>query len=132
MNCIPFFGLRNFHKGYNFEGYCEAFNALMAVISILTTICYQDDNTDCSTKAASSVAAFIAFATVILHIVKIYFMYYIGSVDCYEILIIILSVAIFCCGANSNNGQTHGIILASFITIITVALDAIRDVGIDA
>ena len=133
LNCIPFFGLRNFHKGYEFEGWCELFNAVMMVISIITVCCYHNNHKGCSTNDTSFVVTCTASATVILHIVKICVMYYTRSADCYEILIIILSAIILCCGAIRNKCQIHGImhVLTLLVTIITVVLDAIRDNYLD-
>ena len=90
---------------------------------------YHNNCNGCSARDALSVAACTASATVILHIVKICVMFYTGPVDCYEILMILPAI-ILCCNANSND-QTHGIMLALFITIITVVLDAFRDVYMD-
>ena len=112
-----------------FDGWCELINAVMAVVSIIATCCYCDNQSGFNANDASCVAGCICYATVFLDIAKIYYMLYTGPVDCYEYLIILVSVVMLCCVSNSSNhNQTDGIVLALLVTVVTVVLEAVRDV----
>ena len=128
LSLVPFFGLSSLYRGNTFDGRCEVINAVMAVISLLVYCCCHTND-----RRADAVAAYIAFATVILDLVKVYHMVTMESVDDYEIAVIISSilVVVCCCCACCMHAEIHGIIPALLVTIGTGIMEAFRDNNID-
>ena len=117
LNCVPF--MQNFHKGNRFLGLCEFINAFMIVISILAVCCSR-----CAHHFTNPIAGCIASFTVLLDIAKVVYMIEIG-VDIYEVVIIIISIAL-CCNCKRTNGDI--ILPVLVVTIVTGALEIHRDV----
>ena len=124
LSLVPFLGLSSFYKGNKFDGYCELINAMMAVISILACCCCHTD------RHTSVVARYIAAVIVILDLAKVFHMAAIGSVDKYEIAVIITSILLiylYCCCAGCTDAEVYGIIPALLVTIATGVLETLRD-----
>ena len=125
MSFVPFLGLSNFYKGNKFDGYCELINAVMIIISILAACC-------CFThRIANCIAGYIAIVTVFLDLAKVFHMLVIGSADTYEIIIIVISIALiylYCCCMDRTHSEVHGIIPALFVTVATGTLETFRDI----
>ena len=128
MSYVPFLGLSNFYKGNKFDGWCELINAVMIIISILAA-CYC-----CFTHhiiIANCIAGYIAMFTVILDLAKVFHMFAIGSADTYEIIIMVISIALiylYCCCVDRTHSEVYGIIPALLVTVATGALETFRDI----
>ena len=124
LSLVPFFGLSSFYKGNMFDGFCEVINAVMAVISILACCCCHTD------RHTSVVARYIAVVIVVLDLAKVFHMAAAGSVDKYEIAVIITSILLiylYCCCAGCTDAEVYGIIPALLVTIATGGLETLRD-----
>ena len=120
LSYVPFVGLSNFYMGNKFNGSCELVNAAMIIFSILAACCcHTPRDTDC-------VAAYIALFTVILDLVKIIHMFTMGSADTYEIVLMIITIALICC-VGSTHDEVYGIIPAILVTVVTGVLETARD-----
>ena len=125
LSYVPFLGLSNFYKGNKFDGWCELVNALMIVISTLAACC-------CHTHhITDGIAAYIAIFTIILDLAKVFHMIAIGSADTYEIIIMVISIALFnlyCRYVECTRSEAYGIVPALLVTVATGALETFRDI----
>ena len=124
LSRVPFFGLSSLYRGNMFDGWCEVINAVMAVISLLTCCCCHTDH------RADRIAVCIAYVTAILDLAKFIHMAAMGSVDKYEIFVIIASILLIClyyrC-ASCMRSEAYGICAALVVTFGTGILETLRD-----
>ena len=129
LSYVPFVGLSNFYMGYKFNGFCELFNAVMMIISILGAC-------SCHKRGSDAIGGYIGIFTVILDLVKIIHMFTMGSADTYEIVLMIISIALiylYCSSCvDCTNDEAYCIILAIFVTVATGILETVRDVYVAA
>ena len=131
LSLIPFSGLSNFYKGNKFDGWCEVVNAVMALISTLPLLAACCSGHARVMRSADDMAACFAFGTITLDLVKVFYMFAIGSADTYEIVIMIISIILiylYCCCVSSMRTEAYGIIPVALVTIATGALETFRDI----
>ena len=117
--------------GNTFSGLCELINFIMTVICISAIDNCYDSFRRRYNDDASRAAGFVGTVIAILHLIKAIHMVATGSVEATEIVIMILSVIVLCMHCEYNDTQrSHGIIITSHITILTAALETIRDLYI--
>ena len=129
FSALSFTGLSNLYMGNSLSGFCELFNFILTIISISAVCNYYDSFKRRYDNDALCAAGFVGTGIAILHLIKAIHMVATESAEITEIAVMILSLIIVCVHCAENDTQrSHRIVITTQITVLTVALETMRDV----
>ena len=128
LSFIPFLGLNNFYRGDPVIGFCELINGITMVISITALCNCHNPNARRYNHEASLIAIVVGIVIAFLDILKvmhIIMVYENGSIDIFEIIILIISIAIIW---GHCVQQEYPIVCAFNVSIATGLLELLKDI----